>query len=117
MLYVKYVYTLYRLHTSKNLKHIKHIPVLNIYFFPSFTSCVIGLGSKIHADTLKKVCVCIFCKYFLKLRELRDTCQALKVEGLELNDLSMGMTSDYKIAIEEGATLVRVGSAIFGSRS
>ena len=56
-------------------------------------------------------------KYFLKLRELRDTCQALKVEGVELNDLSMGMTSDYKIAIEEGATLVRVGSAIFGSRS
>ena len=56
-------------------------------------------------------------KYFLKLRELRDTCQALKVEGVELNDLSMGMTSDYKIAVEEGATLVRVGSAIFGSRS
>ena len=56
-------------------------------------------------------------KYFLKLRELRDTCQALKVQGIELNDLSMGMTSDYKIAVEEGATLVRVGSAIFGSRS
>ena len=56
-------------------------------------------------------------QYFFKLRELRDTCQALKVPGVELNDLSMGMTSDYKIAIEEGATLVRVGSAIFGSRS
>ena len=56
-------------------------------------------------------------KYFLKLRELRDTCQALKVEGIELHDLSMGMTSYYKIAVEEGATLVRVGSAIFGSRS
>ena len=56
-------------------------------------------------------------KYFFKLRELRDTCQALKVPGVELNDLSMGMTSDYKIAVEEGATLVRVGSAIFGSRS
>ena len=56
-------------------------------------------------------------KYFLKLRELRDTCQALKVEGIELHDLSMGMTSDYKIAVEEGETLVRVGSAIFGSRS
>ena len=56
-------------------------------------------------------------KYFFKLRELRDTCQALKVEGIELNDLSMGMTSDYTIAVEEGATLVRVGSAIFGSRS
>ena len=56
-------------------------------------------------------------KYFFRLRELRDTCQALKVPGIELIDLSMGMTSDYKIAVEEGATLVRVGSAIFGSRS
>ena len=56
-------------------------------------------------------------KYFFRLRELRDICQALKVPGIELIDLSMGMTSDYKIAVEEGATLVRVGSAIFGSRS
>jgi len=56
-------------------------------------------------------------KYFFRLRELRDTCQALKVPKIELIDLSMGMTSDYKIAVEEGATLVRVGSAIFGSRS
>ena len=56
-------------------------------------------------------------KYFFRLRELRDICQALKVPGIELIDLSMGMTSDYKVAVEEGATLVRVGSAIFGSRS
>ncbi len=55
-------------------------------------------------------------KYFSGLRQLRDTCQALKVQGVELNELSMGMTSDYKVAIEEGATLVRVGTAIFGKR-
>lgn len=55
-------------------------------------------------------------KYFSELRELRDVCQALNVHGVELKELSMGMTSDYKIAIEEGATLVRVGTAIFGPR-
>ncbi|MEK9628352.1 MAG: YggS family pyridoxal phosphate-dependent enzyme [Nitrospinota bacterium] len=55
-------------------------------------------------------------KYFSALRELRDECQALNVEGIELKELSMGMTSDYSIAIEEGATLVRVGTAIFGQR-
>jgi len=56
-------------------------------------------------------------KYFSRLRELRDDCQALKVQGVELNELSMGMTSDFTIAIEEGATLVRVGTAIFGARA
>ena len=51
---------------------------------------------------------------FAGLRELRD-----KVEdqtGLHLPDLSMGMSHDYLIAIEEGATMIRVGSALFGSR-
>jgi hypothetical protein len=44
---------------------------------------------------------------------LRDKCQALKVQEVELNELSMGMSNDYKVAIEEGATIVRVGTAIF----
>jgi PLP dependent protein len=47
-------------------------------------------------------------KYFRELRALRDT--------LGLKELSMGMTDDFEIAIEEGATIVRVGRAIFGSR-
>ncbi|MBK1834701.1 YggS family pyridoxal phosphate-dependent enzyme [Roseibacillus ishigakijimensis] len=52
--------------------------------------------------------------YFARLRELRD---ALAVSsGLPLRELSMGMSNDYPAAIAEGATLVRVGSAIFGSR-
>jgi len=55
-------------------------------------------------------------QYFSALRELRDKCQAMNIEGIELNELSMGMTNDYPIAVEEGATLVRVGTAIFGQR-
>ena len=56
-------------------------------------------------------------QFFCGLRELRDECLNLKVQGVQLNELSMGMTNDYKIAVEEGATLVRVGTAIFGERN
>ena len=53
-------------------------------------------------------------RYFVLLRELRD---ALEREfALKLPELSMGMSNDYEVAIEEGATFVRVGTAIFGSR-
>ena len=53
-------------------------------------------------------------KYFVELRELRD---ALEQEfQVKLPHLSMGMTNDYSVAVEEGATLVRVGTAIFGER-
>jgi hypothetical protein len=53
--------------------------------------------------------------YFVTLRELRD---ALQTEArVPLPQLSMGMSGDYAVAIEEGATLVRVGTAIFGERS
>jgi len=52
--------------------------------------------------------------YFVELRELRD---ALEQEfQVKLPHLSMGMTNDYSVAVEEGATLVRVGTAIFGER-
>jgi len=53
-------------------------------------------------------------KYFLQLRELRDSLE--KEFGLTLPHLSMGMTNDFPVAVEEGATLVRVGTAIFGER-
>lgn len=53
-------------------------------------------------------------KFFVQLRELRDSLQ--KEFDLKLPQLSMGMTNDFTIAIEEGATLVRVGTAIFGER-
>lgn len=53
--------------------------------------------------------------WFAKLRELRDELQACG--GIKLPKLSMGMSSDFEVAIEEGSTIVRVGSAIFGSRN
>ena len=52
-------------------------------------------------------------KSFSYLRNLRDK---LKSQGLYLEELSMGMTSDFEIAIAEGATMLRIGSAIFGKR-
>jgi len=51
--------------------------------------------------------------FFIALREFRDR---LSVEYPELRELSMGMSGDFEVAIEEGATLVRVGTAIFGPR-
>jgi len=54
--------------------------------------------------------------FFRKLRELRDELSSLGAFGKSPGDLSMGMTHDYEIAIEEGATIIRVGTAIFGER-
>jgi pyridoxal phosphate enzyme (YggS family) len=54
-------------------------------------------------------------KYFVQLRELRDRLQT--EFRVDFAQLSMGMTQDYAVAVEEGATLVRVGTAIFGERS
>ena len=54
-------------------------------------------------------------RYFVQLRELRDRLQT--EFHVDLPQLSMGMTQDFPIAVEEGATLVRVGTAIFGERS
>ena len=53
-------------------------------------------------------------KYFIQLRELRDRLQT--EFHVDLAQLSMGMTEDFAVAVEEGATLVRVGTAIFGKR-
>jgi PLP dependent protein len=52
--------------------------------------------------------------YFRELRTLRD---GLEKSGFKLPELSMGMSGDFEVAIEEGATMVRVGTAIFGERS
>ena len=54
-------------------------------------------------------------KYFVQLRELRNRLQT--EFHVDLAQLSMGMTQDFPVAVEEGATLVRVGTAIFGERS
>lgn len=54
--------------------------------------------------------------FFRRLRQLAESIATLKLPGVEMRELSMGMSHDFEAAIEEGATLVRVGSAIFGSR-
>jgi PLP dependent protein len=55
--------------------------------------------------------------YFRKLRELRDTIAARKLPAVAMDQLSMGMSHDFEVAIEEGSTCVRVGTAIFGERT
>ena len=52
--------------------------------------------------------------YFQKLRALKEQCE--RVLGVPLPHLSMGMSGDFEIAIEEGATIVRIGTALFGER-
>jgi pyridoxal phosphate enzyme (YggS family) len=52
--------------------------------------------------------------YFKRLRELKDTVSAENIPGIELRHLSMGMSQDFGVAIEEGADMVRIGTAIFG---
>jgi pyridoxal phosphate enzyme (YggS family) len=55
--------------------------------------------------------------FFRRLREIRDELEKQKVFGNHPGELSMGMSGDFEIAIEEGSTLVRVGTAIFGTRN
>lgn len=55
--------------------------------------------------------------YFRRLRELRDTITSRKLSAIAMNTLSMGMSHDFEVAIEEGSTCVRVGTSIFGERA
>ncbi len=55
--------------------------------------------------------------YFRSLRELREVIAARKLPAIRMDVLSMGMSHDFAVAIEEGSTLVRVGTAIFGERA
>lgn len=65
----------------------------------------------IHSDDQSAVRNC-----FIMLRELRDRLQVIAPEGMQLTELSMGMSGDFELAIAEGATIVRIGQAIFGAR-
>ena len=55
--------------------------------------------------------------YFRRLRELAQEVDAKNIANISMRDLSMGMSHDFEVAIEEGATIIRVGTAIFGVRS
>jgi PLP dependent protein len=54
--------------------------------------------------------------FFTALKNLQVELQVLKIPNVMLNELSMGMTHDYAVAVEEGATIVRIGTALFGPR-
>jgi len=54
--------------------------------------------------------------YFRRLREIRDTIARRKLAAISMDVLSMGMSHDFEVAVEEGSTCVRVGTAIFGER-
>ena len=54
--------------------------------------------------------------FFRTLRQLGDDIRQADIDGVSMNELSMGMTGDFEVAIQEGATLVRIGTAIFGER-
>ena len=56
-------------------------------------------------------------QYFRGLKELENEINALNIPNVKMDQLSMGMTGDYQVAIEEGATFVRVGTGIFGERN
>jgi pyridoxal phosphate enzyme (YggS family) len=55
--------------------------------------------------------------YFKELRQLRDQIRRESIPHVSMDELSMGMTGDFEVAIQEGATLVRIGTAIFGERN
>lgn len=54
--------------------------------------------------------------FFIELRRLRDDIARTALPNISMDELSMGMTDDFEVAIEEGATIIRVGRAIFGER-
>jgi pyridoxal phosphate enzyme (YggS family) len=54
--------------------------------------------------------------FFVSLRELRERIEAEGIGNVRMDELSMGMTGDYRVAVEEGATIVRIGRGIFGER-
>jgi len=55
--------------------------------------------------------------YFRQLRELRDRIAVRRIPSVDTDTLSMGMSHDFEVAIEEGSTCVRIGTAIFGERN
>ena len=88
------------LHLIKEICHFENISVRGLMTMPPFF------------DEPERVR-----PYFTALSELRDHIRKEKVPNVSMDELSMGMTGDFEVAIEYGATLVRIGTAIFGSRN
>ncbi|NGP87317.1 YggS family pyridoxal phosphate-dependent enzyme [Fodinibius halophilus] len=73
---------------------------------------LMGMASFVDPEEVEKVR-----PQFQKLRQIRDNHRKFEADNVQLDELSMGMTNDMEVAIEEGATMVRVGRAIFGERN
>ena len=83
----------------KSCLDLPHVQLLGLMTLPPYQE---------HADAVRP--------HFAQLRELRDAINREAVYKEPLMQLSMGMSHDYEIAIEEGATMVRIGTALFGNR-
>lgn len=80
---------------------LTHVQILGLMGMATFTSDTNQIRSE-----------------FRKLKGLHNAMSAMQMPAcMEMNELSMGMSDDYKIALEEGSTMIRVGSSIFGSRN
>jgi len=85
--------------SSSELKEMKNIRILGLMGMATFTE---------NQNQIKKE--------FTYLKSIFDSIQTIETENLKLNTISMGMSGDYKLAIECGSTMVRIGSSIFGGR-
>ena len=85
------------------INQVSKLPNLNI-------KGLMTIGMFIADDEVIREC-------FLTLRELFEKIKLEKIPNVEMKYLSMGMTDDFEIAIEEGANIIRIGSAIFGQRN
>ena len=85
--------------SSSEFKEMKNIRILGLMGMATFTE---------NQNQIKKE--------FTHLKSIFDSIQTIETENLKLNTISMGMSGDYKLAIECGSTMVRIGSSIFGGR-
>jgi hypothetical protein len=86
-------------HLLRSVSLMSHLRVLGLMAVPPFLE---------EADQVRP--------YFRRLRQLAEEISAMRIDNIEMIHLSMGMSHDFEAAIEEGATLVRIGTAIFGPR-
>ena len=85
--------------SSNEIQELKNIRIVGLMGMATFTD---------NKDQIKKE--------FLHLKTIFDTTKELKTENCQLENISMGMSGDYQLAIECGSTMVRIGSSIFGGR-
>jgi pyridoxal phosphate enzyme (YggS family) len=86
-------------HLIRQISHLKNVSIRGLMTMPPFFNA----PAKVKP-------------YFKALRQLRDRIEDMQIDNTSMAELSMGMTGDFEAAIEEGATLVRIGTAIFGER-